>query len=117
MREGLGHELLTRFAHKYSRPRLGSATHRFVSVSRLRLSSPLLCYKMKPRKCFHICVAILCPGEDLNLHLLRDQFLRLARLPITPPGQVQKYYFIIKKKETLNQNSTPTLRIDSLYYF
>ena len=28
-----------------------------------------------------------CRGEDLNLHSLRNQFLKLARLPISPPRQ------------------------------
>lgn len=36
-RVGLGHELLIRFAHKYSRPRLGNDLR---PASRLRLSSP-----------------------------------------------------------------------------
>ena len=35
----------------------------------------------------HFCRCLyLCAGEDLNLHALRHQFLRLAWLPITPPA-------------------------------
>src|SRR3989338_333676 len=29
-----------------------------------------------------------CPGEDLNLHAFRHYHLKVARLPITPPGQM-----------------------------
>ena len=29
----------------------------------------------------------MCPGLDLNQHVFRHQLLRLAWLPITPPGQ------------------------------
>ena len=27
-----------------------------------------------------------CPGEDLNLHILRYSLLKTARLPVPPPG-------------------------------
>ena len=48
----------------------------------------------------------LCPGEDLNLHVLRHTHLKRTRLPISPPGQngfysyvitniTQKYYFFL----------------------
>ena len=33
-----------------------------------------------------------CWGEDLNLHLLRDQLLRLACLPISPPQHLAREY-------------------------
>ena len=32
-----------------------------------------------------------CRGEDLNLHILRYQLLRLACLPISPPRQNNAY--------------------------
>ena len=38
--------------------------------------------KKRPKAFFH-----LCPGEDLNLHGLLHYHLKVARLPITPPGQ------------------------------
>ena len=34
----------------------------------------------------------LCPGEDLNLHVLRHMHLKHTCLPITPPGQVKILY-------------------------
>ena len=34
-------------------------------------------------------VFILCPGEDSNLHLFRDQFLKLARLPLRHLGRYE----------------------------
>lgn len=29
---------------------------------------------------------VICPGEDLNLHPVKDTALNRARLPIPPPG-------------------------------
>jgi len=34
----------------------------------------------------------LCPGEDLNLHPVKDTPLKRARLPIPPPGLVDYDY-------------------------
>ena len=33
-------------------------------------------------------ILILCPGEDLNLHVLLHTHLKRTRLPISPPGRV-----------------------------
>ena len=34
----------------------------------------------------NIVVPLLCPGQDLNLHSLRNTHLKRTRLPIPPPG-------------------------------
>ena len=37
--------------------------------------------------------SLWCPGEDLNLHILRYSLLKTARLPIPPPGHLFQYNF------------------------
>lgn len=36
-----------------------------------------------------------CPGEDLNLHALRHYHLKVASIPISPPGQTQTSLFMV----------------------
>lgn len=35
-----------------------------------------------------------CPGEDLNLHPVKDTALNRARLPVPPPGQQVKHIIL-----------------------
>lgn len=49
----------------------------------------------------------LCAGEDLNLHGLLHQFLRLARLPITPPAHTM-YFKFQRLCEIVSHTISPT---------
>ncbi len=47
------------------------------------------------------CGLIWCPGQDLNLHVLRHTPLKRACLPVSPPGQwVAKVLFILHYANT-----------------
>lgn len=81
---GLGHRLLTRFTHKYLRPRLSvRASHEPCS---LRLSSPTPARKqLSPslRSDFSI---FLCRRWDLNPQALRQRVLNPPRIPFRHSG-------------------------------
>ena len=39
---------------------------------------------------FSVFLSFLCPGQDLNLHSLRNTHLKRTRLPLPPPGLIKR---------------------------
>src|SRR3989344_9454096 len=52
-----------------------------------------------------------CWGEDSNLHLLRDQVLSLARLPISPPQHFEKDAFSWPSHESADSPISPPAQL------
>ena len=57
-----------------------------------------------------ICIFLVCPEQDSNLHVVKHTHLKRARLPIPPPGQLalrKQSFLSLSGKRDLNPRPQP----------